>query len=117
MVLKGPALLTNVTLLGANVKLDGMVTNVKTTIVTVSHVKTVVHAFLSDPVRDANVKIISLGTFVKKWTPSHMHTKLPTVPPVHSSSSLLSMFPGHSDLPTISLGTFCKLLQVATCNQ
>ena len=39
----------------------------------------------------ANVKIISLETFVKKWTHSHMHTKPQTVLPVNSKSFLLSM--------------------------
>ena len=106
VVLKALAPLTNGTLLAANVKLDGTVTNVKTTIVTVSRVKTAVHVFLKDPERDANVKIITLETFVKRWTHSHMHTKPLTVLPVHSSSSLLLMFLGHSDLQTISSGTF-----------
>ena len=54
----------------------------------------------------ANVKIISLETFVKKWTPFHMHTKPPTVLPDHSSSFLLLMCLVHSDLQTISSGTF-----------
>ena len=103
---KVPAPLTNVTLLVANVKLDGTVTNVKTTIVTVSRVKTAVRAFLNDPERDANVKIITLETFAKRWILSHMHIKPQTVLPVHSSSSLLLMFLGHFDLPTISSGTF-----------
>ena len=104
VALKVLAPLTNVTLLVANVKLDGTVTNVKTTIVTVSRVKTVVHAFLNDPERDANVKIITLETFVKRWIHFHMHTKPLTVLPVHSSSSLLLMCLDHSDLQTISLG-------------
>ena len=106
VALKALAPLTNGTLLAANVKLDGMVTNVKTTIVTVSRVKTVVHAFLNDPERDANVKIITLETFVKRWTHFHMHTKHQTVLPVHLNSSLLLMFLGHFDLQTISSGTF-----------
>ena len=98
--------LTNVTLQDVNVKLDGTVTNVKATIVRMSRVKMAVHAFLSALELDANVKIITLETFVKKWTHSHMHTKPQTALPVRSNSFLLSTCPGHSDLPTISSGTF-----------
>ena len=106
VVLKALARLTNVTLQDVNVKLDGMVTNVKATIVMMSRAKTEVHAFPNDLEPDANVKIITLETFVKKWTHSHMHTKPPTALHVHSSSFLLSTCLGRSDLPTISSGTF-----------
>ena len=106
VVPKEHALLTNVTLQDVNVKLDGTVTNVKATIVRMSRVKMAVHAFLSALELDANVKIITLETFVKKWTHSHMHTKPQTALPVRSNSFLLSTCPGHSDLPTISSGMF-----------
>ena len=84
-VLTARALLMSETLLDVNVKLDGMVTNVITTIVMMSHVKMAGPALPNALELDANVKIITLATFVKKWTHFHMHTKPRTVLPVPSN--------------------------------